>query len=82
MMAGWRREAKMATNSENGSDLRFVLVEIGKLTSSVERLISDVKSMGEKVDELRHQVTFVRGGLYVISGILAVGAYFLAALYR
>ncbi|GJI95589.1 hypothetical protein GTP81_19010 [Rugamonas sp. FT107W] len=72
----------MAMNSENEADLRFVLLEIGKLSSNVERLITDVKSMGEKVDGLRHQVTFVRGALYVVSGVLAAGVYYVAALYR
>ena len=72
----------MAMNSENEADLRFVLLEIGKLSSNVERLITDVKSIGEKVDGLRHQVTFVRGALYVVSGVLAAGVYYVAALYR
>ncbi|NVD73281.1 hypothetical protein HUX88_22460 [Duganella sp. BJB1802] len=72
----------MAMNSENEADLRFVLLEIGKLSSNVERLITDVKFMGEKVDGLRHQVTFVRGALYVVSGVLAAGVYYVAALYR
>lgn len=72
----------MAINSDNDVDQRFVLLEIGKLSSNVERLITDVKSMGEKVDGLRHQVTFVRGALYVVSGVLAAGVYYVAALYR
>jgi len=48
----------------------------------VERLLADVKFIGDKVDGLRHQVTFVRGALYVVSGVLAAGVYFIAALYR
>jgi len=72
----------MAMNSENEADQRFVLLEIGKLSSNVERLLADVKFIGDKVDGLRHQVTFVRGALYVVSGVLAAGVYFIAALYR
>ncbi len=78
MMGG----AAMAINSGNEADLRFVLLEIGKLSSNVERLLAEVKFIGEKVDGLRHQVAFVRGVLYLVSGVLAAGVYFVAALYR
>ncbi len=54
------------------SDIRFVMLEIGKLTTKVDRLISDVGSHGEKIDAVRHQVSFVRGALYVIGAIIAV----------
>src|ERR1700733_932369 len=40
------------------SDIRFVLVEIGKLSASVDRLIDDVSAQGTKVDAIRHQVSF------------------------
>lgn len=56
------------------SDIRFVLVEIGKLSSSVERLIVDVKSQSDKLDVVRHQVTFVRGAMWVIGGLIALSA--------
>ena len=61
------------------SDIRFVMVEVGKLSSAVERLIADVKSQGEKVDAMRHQITFVKGGLYVFAGVMAVATYLLSA---
>lgn len=66
------------TEPLNG-DMQFVLLEIGKLSSNVERLLVDVKSMGDKVDSLRHQVTFVRGILYVLSGVMATGVYLLTS---
>ena len=66
------------TEPLNG-DMQFVLLEIGKLSSNVERLLADVKAMGDKVDNLRHQVTFVRGTLYVLSGVMAVGVYLLTS---
>ena len=66
------------TEPLNG-DMQFVLLEIGKLSSNVERLITDVNAVGDKVDNLRHQVTFVRGMLYVLSGVMAVGVYLLTS---
>ena len=54
------------------SDIRFVIVEVAKLTTQVERLIEDVKGHGDKIDAVRHQVTFVKGALWVIGGIMAL----------
>jgi len=54
------------------SDIRLVIQEVAKLSALVERLISDVKEQGQKIDELRHQVTFVKGALWVVGGVLAV----------
>lgn len=53
------------------SDIRFVITEVAKLTTLVERLISDVKEQGEKLDALRHQATYIKGGLAV--AIIAIG---------
>ncbi len=52
-------------------DARFILVEIGKLTSMVERLIKDVSGQGDKIDTLRHQVTFVKGAIWVAASVFA-----------
>jgi hypothetical protein len=52
------------------SDIRFVIHEIGKLTSKVDRLIDDVGKHGEKIDAVRHQVTFVKGALWVIAFLI------------
>jgi hypothetical protein len=52
------------------SDIRFVIHEIGKLTSKVDRLIDDVDKHGDKIDAVRHQVTFVKGALWVIGFII------------
>lgn len=43
------------------SDIRFVMVEVGKLTANVEHLIADVKSQGDKLDEIRHQSAYIKG---------------------
>lgn len=53
-------------------DARFVLVEIGKLTSKVDRLISDVADLSTAVEGVQRKVAFVRGAFWVISGIVAV----------
>lgn len=54
------------------SDIRFVMMEIGKLTSSVDRLIADVKSQGEKIDDLRHKVSFIKGAWWALAGALGL----------
>jgi hypothetical protein len=54
------------------SDIRFVLVEIGKLATKTDRLIDDVKGHGDKIDAVRHQASFVKGALYVIGAVIAV----------
>lgn len=56
------------------SDIRFVITEVTKLSTLVDRLIQDVGKLEDKVDGVRHQVTFVKGALWVIGGILAVMA--------
>ena len=54
------------------ADIRFVLVEIGKLTTQVQRLITDTSKHGDKIDEVRHQISFVKGALWVIGGLLVI----------
>lgn len=53
-------------------DPRFVLVEIGKLTASVERLVLDVSKLSISVQELRNNVSFVKGAAWVIGGLIVV----------
>ncbi len=55
-------------------DARFVLVEIGKLTSKVDRLIDDVATLTRNVSELRGHVAFVKGAFWVVGGLVVVGA--------
>jgi uncharacterized membrane protein YjjP (DUF1212 family) len=52
------------------TDIRFVIVEIAKLTTLIDRLLSDVSEQQNKLDELRQQATYIKGGL-------AVGAIFI-----
>ena len=54
------------------SDIRFVIIEVAKLTTQVERLIQDVEKIDTKVEGVCHQVTFVKGALWVIAGVGAL----------
>ena len=54
------------------SDIRFVMLTIGELTTKVDSLISSVDNYGEKIDDLRHKVSFVKGAMWVIGGVLAI----------
>lgn len=53
---------------------------IGDLTAKTERLISDVMAHGTKIDGIQHQISFVKGALWVI-GALVVIAGTLIGLY-
>lgn len=60
------------------SDIRFVMTELGKLSTQVERLISDVRDQGSKLDDVRLKISFVNGAMWVIGGILVTfGAIFI-----
>ncbi len=53
-------------------DARFVLVEIGKLTSSVDRLVTDVGKLSTTVQELKSNVAFVKGAAWVLGGLMVL----------
>jgi hypothetical protein len=55
------------------SDIRFVMMEIGKLTANVDRLIQDVKGQGDKIDTLRQQASYIKGGIAV--AVLLIGGF-------
>lgn len=56
------------------SDIRFVMLEIGKLTTNVERLISDVGGHNDKLDKLCHHVSWLKGaGAVLVTAIAAIG---------
>lgn len=63
------------------SDIRFVMIEVGKLTAGVENLTKSIDRLGDrvekhgdKIEELRRSVSFVRGIVWAfgILGILVV----------
>lgn len=45
---------------------------VSSLATSVERLIADVKTQGEKMDIVRHQISFVRGIMWVIGALVTL----------
>ena len=55
------------------SDIRFVMVELAKLSTLVERLIKDVGAQEDKIDALRHEATYIKGGLAV--AVVALGLF-------
>ncbi|MGR4929276.1 hypothetical protein ACIPUD_21125 [Bradyrhizobium sp. CAR08] len=54
------------------SDIRFVIHELGKLTSQVERLVTDVEGHGKKIGEVKDAITFVKGAIWVVGGVIAL----------
>ena len=42
----------------------------GALGAKVERLMADVEGLGEHMDTLRHQATFVQGTMWVVGPLL------------
>jgi hypothetical protein len=45
---------------------------LGELSSKVDRVVTDGKSHGEKLDAIRTQISFVRGVLWVLGGLMAL----------
>jgi hypothetical protein len=57
------------------SDIRFVMLRIGELSSKVDRLIDDVGKQGTKIDNVNNQISFVKGAMWVIGFlVLAIAA--------
>ncbi len=54
------------------SDIRFVMLKLGELMTKVDALIGKVDKQGDKIDSLEHKVTFVKGAMWVIGGLLAI----------
>jgi hypothetical protein len=50
------------------TDIRFVIHELGKLTSLVTRLIADVDGHSKKIGEVKDAINFVKGAVWVIGG--------------
>jgi len=49
-----------------------VIHELGKLTALVDRLIGDVKTHSEKIGEVKDAITFVKGAVWVVGGVVVV----------
>jgi hypothetical protein len=53
------------------SDIRFVMLSIGELTTKVNALVKAVDNHGDKIDDLRLKVSFVKGAIWVFGAVLA-----------
>ena len=53
---------------------------VAELATKTDRLIKDVEGQGAKMDAVRHQITFVRGAVWVFGGLLALASIVMAAL--
>lgn len=54
------------------SDIRFVMLSIGELMTKVDALLTAVEKQGDKIDALEHKVSFVKGAMWVMGGVLAL----------
>jgi hypothetical protein len=63
-------------------DIRFVMVELGKLGTKVDRLIQDVDRQGTKIDAVWHQISFVKGALWVLGGLFAIATVAVPIYFR
>jgi hypothetical protein len=42
------------------------------LTAKVDRRIGDVEKHGTKIDDVRHQISFAKGALWVLGGVISI----------
>jgi hypothetical protein len=54
------------------SDIRFVMLKLGELMTKVDQVLVSVDKQGEKIDALQHKVSFVKGAMWVLGGLLGV----------
>lgn len=45
---------------------------VSSLATKVDRLIADVGEQGNKIDTVRHQISFVKGAMWVIGGLIGL----------
>ena len=62
------------------SDIRFVMMEVAKLSTLVDRLIKDVGNQEDKIDSLHHQATYIKGGLAVAVVALGLFGWFISQM--
>tara|TARA_R110002126_G_scaffold142630_2_gene288564 strand:+ start:751 stop:957 length:207 start_codon:yes stop_codon:yes gene_type:complete len=48
------------------------MLSIGELTTKVDALVKAVDSHGDKIDDLRLKVSFVKGAVWVLGALLAI----------
>jgi len=47
---------------------------VADLSAKTDRLIKDVESQSNKLDAVRHQITFVKGAMWLLGGLVAFSA--------
>jgi hypothetical protein len=52
---------------------------IGELSAKTDRLIADVSGQSKQIDGLRHQASFIKGGLAV--GVIMIGIFITIASF-
>ena len=56
---------------------------VGEQSANIQRLITDVHGQGDKIDALRHQASFIKGGLaasvFFITVIIGIASWILNA---
>ncbi|WP_166141485.1 hypothetical protein [Methylosinus sp. RM1] len=56
------------------SDIRFVILEIGKLSTKVERLVEDVNKSSEKIGDLSKKMAMFETAAKTIAGAIGIFA--------
>lgn len=56
------------------SDIRFVMMEIGRFGAKIDRLIDDVGKQSSKINELERSIDRVKTGAIVAGAILSIVA--------
>ena len=64
------------------SDIRFVMIELGKVGVKVDRLIQDVEGHGAKIDAVRHQISFVKGAVWVLGALVTIAMVVITVYLR
>lgn len=60
-------------------DLKGTVASLG---TKIDRLIDDVGKHADKIDIVRHQISFVKGAMWVIGGLLALTLAGVAIYFR
>ena len=53
-----------------------------ELATKTDRLIKDVEGQGTKIDAMRQQISFVKGAVWVIGGLIALAGVAVVAYLR
>ena len=54
---------------------------VAELATKTDRLIKDVDGQGTKIDGIGHQISFVKGAIWVIGGLVAIATTIAVTVY-